>query len=510
MCVDLEQVRVIVHRGRVLPALGAVAFLLAAAFAMAQEKPKLGANLVPSAVAQDSALKELREIFKEQFADAKSDSDKLTLAQKLRRISEDSEDNPAVKFVSLQEARRLVAETGDLAGAFALIDSQALEFEIDVFRTRAATLKAAAPKLKDPAVNRDVVERSLQVVEQLQAKDQYQDAVALATVAVLAAAKIKDKALTANVQSVRRDAEDLAKEFAAAEKAYVALQSGAADPAAKLAWGKWLCLQKEDWDAGLKLLQLASDPKLKELASRDLERPTDSSKIVELGTDWLDYAKSGKGRGQARFANRAVYWLSRGLEGATGLAKTKLESQIEQAYGTMNRSSPLMALVAIVSKKVLVKEHTPLPMVTAAQKEFQELPSEGAVLVGLKCRVGKFGQYTVITAIQSVYATKKGLKLGEWRGKVDGQVVDLIAREGYAVSNVGMGVGSYVDSIQVEFARVTRTGLDLADTYSSKRYGGEREIGRYIRAKPHGPEPIIGLYGVADDYWTSLGAVTAK
>ena len=469
-----------------------------------------GTNPVPNATSQATAMKEVRDVFKEQFANAKKDSDKLALAEKLQKLAGESNDDLAVKFVCFEEARRLVAETGDLNQAFESIDAMAAEFAIDVLQVRAATLKAAGPKLKAPALIRDLVDRSVFLIDQLQAKDKYQEAVSLATIATQAVIKVKDKALTSDVQSVRREAEELAKDFSIADKARETLKSKPDDAAANLAWGRWLCLRKDNWEEGLKLLQGADDPKLKELATRDLTSPSDKDAVLKLGTDWLDYAKSRKDRIQPQFAARALHWLYKAVEDSTGLAKSKVETQIDQAKQVLNRNSLIVALIGVVSKKVLIKQYTQFPEASPDPTAFHEFPTEGAILIGLNCRVGKYAQYTVVTAIQPVFATKGGPKLGEWHGKVDGEVVELVARDGYAVSDIGQGRGSAVDSIQVRFSRVTRTGLDLADSYDSKRIGGDREIGTYVRGQTRSPQPIIGVFGTADDYFGSIGVVSTK
>ncbi len=469
-----------------------------------------GTKPVPAAAALEAATKEVRETFKQQFTNAKKDSDKLALAQKLQVLAKDSDDDLAVKFVCLEEARKLVAETGDLNQAFQSIDELALEFRVDPPQVKSATLKAAAPKLKTPEHNRDLVDKSILLVDQFESNDQYFDALSVATVAAQAVLKVKDKALAVSVQGVRRDSEEVAKEFSSAAKARDVLKSRPDDKEAKLIWGKWLCLRKDDWDEGLKFLRGVSDEKLKDLATRDLNRPDDKAGFLSLGTDWLDYAKSRKDRGHNRFAARSLYWLFKASEDATGIAKSKIETQIEQAELILNRSSPLAGLISAVSKKVLLKQHTELPEKGPNPDAYQELPPEGAVLVGINCKVGKYGQYTVITALQPIYATKLGRKFGAWRGRTDGQIVEILARDGYAVSDIGLGVGAYIDSIQVRFARVTRSGLNLADSYESKRFGGAREIGQYARGKTASDQPVVGIFGGAGDYLGSVGVVLTK
>lgn len=468
-----------------------------------------GTTPVPDAAAQEIASKKLRELFREQYANSKKDPEKLGLSQKLEKLAEETSDDPAVKFVCLDEARKLAADAGDLTRAFSLVEALSTEFKIDVLELKSSTLKTAAPKLKGPLLNKEFVDKALPLVDQLILAEQFEQAINLASVTAQAAIKVKDKPLQAEVQDVRKEADELAKEFALAEKARQTLLTRADDGPAKLVWGRWVCLHQNKWTEGLKILQGAGDEQLSELASRDLKDPADKEAIVQLGTDWLDYAKSRKDHSLNDFATRALYWLSKAQADATGLAKTRIESLMEQAVSTRDWNSPMTWLLEAIGKKVSQRKYV-MSQETRHDdgKLFQDLPAEGAILIGFNCRMGNWYQYRVIKAMQPVYATKLGVKLGEWHGRGDEPIIEIRARPGYAVCDITSNVGAGVDWIQITFARVTRTGLDPQRRYISAGVGGIPVPGAGNGLL--NTQPVIGVFGHADDFWRGFGLIIAK
>ena len=470
-----------------------------------------GTTPVPDAAAQAAALAKLREIFAAEYTSSKKDAEKLSLAGKLEKLADETPNDPPAKFVCLDEARKLSAEVGDLTKAFAVIEATGIEFKVDALEIKVATLKNAAPRLKGPLPNKELVDRALPLIDQLMLAEQFQPAVELAAVAVQAAVKVKDKGLQSDTADVRKEAEELAKEFAVADQARTTLQSTPKDAAARLIWGRWLCLRKNQWEEGLKLLQGAGDDSLTDLATRDLKSPAQNEEIIQLGTDWLTYAKSRKDHSLAGFATRALYWLSNAHTSSSGLLKTRIESLMEQAVSTRDWNSPLIWLLEAVDKKVAQRKYV-LSQETRHDdgQPFQDLPPDGGVLIGFNCRVGGFYQWTVIKAVQPVYATKLGIKMGDWHGQIDGQLVEIRAREGYAVCDIAYEVGGAVDAIRIAFARITRTGLDPQRGYFSNVIGSDRNPTTLIRGALQSSQPIVGIYGHADGIWRGFGVVSAK
>ncbi|MDB5335351.1 MAG: hypothetical protein JWN70_970 [Planctomycetaceae bacterium] len=470
-----------------------------------------GTTPVPDAAAQEAALKKLRELFKEQYANSKKDLEKLALAQKLEKLAEETRDDPNVKFVCLDEARKLAADVGDLAKAFALVETLVGEFKIDAVDMKASTLMTAAPKLKGPPLNKELVDKALPVVDQLILAEQFEKAISLANTAAQAAIKVKDKALQAEVQDVRKEADQLAKEFSQADKARQTLLTRSDDGPARLVWGRWVCLHQGKWAEGLKLLQGAGDEKLTELASRDLKEPTDKEAILQLGSDWLDYARSRKDHSLTDFAARALYWLAKAHTESTGLAKTRIESLMEQAVSTKDWNSPITGLLDAVSKKVaqrkyVMSEESGRPVSTSSQ----EIPPSGGVLVGLDCYLVPWLGKDYIQGVRPIFVTKTGLKTGELIGLSGGTLVAIRARPGYAVSGlVSQSSVNGFASIQLTFARVTKLGLDPQRRYFSVLAGrpGSPEPSQVMNS---GNQAVVGVFGHADEFLRGIGIVTTR
>src|SRR5258706_12581886 len=84
-----------------------VVALTAAAF---QDKPALPPE--PDANAQKETLKQIRDLFKEDYA-KKTPADQAALAQKLLQKGAEAGDDPTSKYVLIKEARDVAMNAGD-------------------------------------------------------------------------------------------------------------------------------------------------------------------------------------------------------------------------------------------------------------------------------------------------------------------------------------------------------------------------------------------------------------
>lgn len=174
-------------------------------------------------------------------------------------------------------------------------------------------------------------------------------------------------------------------------------------------------------------------------------------------------------------------------------------------------NSPLIGLLDQISKKVSQNKFSQSAETRHSEgTPFQEVPKSGGVLIGFNCMISNWYQYTVIKGLQPVYATKLGLKNGEWRGLPHGQLVEIRARPGYAVVGTSCQVGAALDNVQIMFARMTRTGLDPQRIYLSELVGAPTRDPNRSDVATSGTQPIIGIFGHADDYIRGLGLVISK
>jgi hypothetical protein len=104
---------------------------------------------------------------------------------------------------------------------------------------------------------------------------------------------------------------------------------------------------------------------------------------------------------------------------------------------------------------------------------FRDLPAEGGVLIGFQFGLGKLVDQTVIKSLRPIYRTRDGEKFGKWYGKPPSEPVTVKAKPDYVVSGMSVRTSLGVDGLKITFARLTKSGIDLADNYTSRHIGGE-------------------------------------
>lgn len=469
-----------------------------------------GTTPLPDSAAQEVARKKLLEVFADDLSKAKKEPEKIALAARLEQVADEYQADPAAKYVCLDEARKLAVDGGDLPRVLSVIDALSSEFQLDLVELKVTSFKNLAPKLKGPQANKELIDALLPLVDQWQKTESTPQALELASLASQAAVKVKDKAVLTEVTEIRKEAQAIADEYEIADKARETLKTTPEDASARLTWGRWLCLHRNDWQEGLKILQGSSDATLKDLAERDIRNPTETSEMLELGGGWLRYAKSGKDHQLAEFAERALFWFQKAEAQSTGLAKSRVEMLMEDAVDIRDWNSPMRGLLEQVSKKVSQQKFTKSDETRHDSGDpFQDMPAQGGVLVGFNCTVSNWAQYTVIKGLQPVYATKSGLRAGKWHGLEEGMRVEVRARPGYAVNGIASQVGAAVDIMKLSFAKVTKTGLDPKRTYFSPQMGNqEKPGGPFVLTS--GSQPIIGIFGHADDFVRGFGMLIAR
>ncbi len=101
----------------------------------------------------------------------------------------------------------------------------------------------------------------------------------------------------------------------------------------------------------------------------------------------------------------------------------------------------------------------------------------------------RFGQ-PVITGVRTVYLTANGHEEGDLLGPGEPEEA-MVAREGYAVGELHVAGGNYVQAVRIKFQRLTPEGLDPDDGYLSEwSSGSEPESFRVLGG---GGDPLVGI-----------------
>ena len=265
----------------------------------------------------------------------------------------DTKNDAAGKYILLGMAKDLAAGAGDAETAFAAI-AELETYQIDSLNLKFDTLTVISKSVRGQDA-KGLIDRINPLIDEAIGADRYDLAGQLAQLGVSVAKTTKEldaiKAATGRVQEAR-NAETAYQQV---KKALASLADKPKDPEANLAAGRFYCLTKGQWDKGLPMLALGSDAALKALAEKELAKPTDSDKQVELGDGWWALAEKDNGAARGRLRERAGYWYEQVLPNLTGLMKAKVEKRLSEIGTRNNGSSNPKELVLDLGNKVTLK-----------------------------------------------------------------------------------------------------------------------------------------------------------
>lgn len=292
----------------------------------AEEEPAAARVPVPN----DAALKEAQELVAEVYADditqAKTPQAKVGLAKKLLKAAIDTKNDAAGRYVLLGMARDIATRVGDAETAFASI-AELEQYVIDALIMKVEVLLYLPKSARDQDA-KALVDRINPLLDEAVLADRYDVAKQYAELAVTAAKATKDfdciKAANWRVQELK--VADL--EYQQVKKALAIITDNPKDPQANLLVGRYYCFAKCHWEKGLPMLALGSDVALRALAEKELAKPTEADKQVELGDGWWALAEKVVGAAKGRIKGRAAYWYEKAVPTLTGLAKAKVEKRL--------------------------------------------------------------------------------------------------------------------------------------------------------------------------------------
>ncbi len=284
---------------------------------------------VPSKDEVDEAAKLIREVFADDFKQAKKPADKIALAEKLLKQANESQSDTE-RYALLVEARGLAAAGGSPALAIQVIGETGGRFEIDAPHEIADLVEQLSKESLPPAVRKELAESLLPLAEDAAARNDYDTARRLLAAATQSARKTNDNALVKQVAARAQEIGDAKKLFDAYRKAIEKIAESPLDQAAHLAAGKYLCFVKQDWEKGLPHLAKGSDEALRKVAEIELAPPANPEEEVKLGDLWWALVEQSKGQEKADYADRCDKWYGMALPGLKGLTQTKVSKRIEE------------------------------------------------------------------------------------------------------------------------------------------------------------------------------------
>ena len=294
---------------------------------------------VPDEEEQKKILREIRELFDEDFRKARTPETRFQLAEKLFNEGKKTNDDPVSRYVLLREAGEYAASIGVPIAAVMAVDELDKGYEIDGLQQKSETLLESARNVASPAAVDAAIRTAMSLAEEAVRADRFDLANQFFRAAKIAAAKSRERVRKLKPIN-ERDSEvsEIAKlyERAAAAQETLDTDPGAAD--ANEAAGCYLCLIKGAWKDGLPYLVKSQNPKLRELAQRELDEPSEGTQQRLLADGWLAYGQGGDNLLEVRALVRARYWYRRAQSQLKGLDRTRVDKALEQIQQELGAS----------------------------------------------------------------------------------------------------------------------------------------------------------------------------
>jgi hypothetical protein len=273
----------------------------------------------------------VEQLFQEEIRDAKSPAQWQVLGQRLIQAGLDTKDDSAGRFASLQKGAQYAARGGDLLTACRAIDALAKEYAIDswTLKRAAAELSSKAPRL--PKQHEAQCGELAALVAASTAADRHAIASELSEILVRSASASREPALIKAAQNLAADIKTIAAEHERITAALAREQAGEATADDLLAIGRFLCLFKGDWTAGLPTLASGTAGPVQQLAGTELTGPTEAADQLELADQWWDLSQTLTGIEARRMRRRAAGWYERAAPRLTGISAAKAKKRIETA-----------------------------------------------------------------------------------------------------------------------------------------------------------------------------------
>jgi hypothetical protein len=103
---------------------------------------------------------------------------------------------------------------------------------------------------------------------------------------------------------------------------------------------------------------------------------------------------------------------------------------------------------------------------------FEDVPPEGAVLIGFEVGLGQFVTNDIIDYLRPIYLTAQGEKLGPALGRPTARMLTVKAKPGYAVGGMVIHGGGLLDGFSITFMKLDKKGLTRDGAYESPWIGG--------------------------------------
>jgi formylglycine-generating enzyme required for sulfatase activity len=306
------------------------------------------------------------------------------------------------------------------------------------------------------------------------ANDEYEGAFRLLEIGMAAARQAKDYSAAWSLMSRKKDLEALQAAYVQYKQAAAVLKKSPGDPDANLAVGRYLCVKKLNWEKGLPMLALGSDPALKSLAERETKGVDSPDARAALGDAWWDSAQTKEGPEKDAFLLRARAWYRQALSGGvSGLLGARLEERLKE-------------IARIEASSLLKPPPAAAPLDEKRARELQEswarylgFPVKVTNSIGMKLVLIPPGEFDMGSGPEEMaWAIEKCTKPGESRWLFD-RVRGETPRH-----RVGISRAFHLGACEVTQAEYLRVMGDNPSSFSAKGKDSRKVVGQDTSRHP--------------------------
>ena len=333
--------------------------LLTASSLFAQEAKRAP---VPNEAALSEAKKLVAEVYRDDYAKARTLEQKIPVIEKLLADAQKSADDVTGKYALLVVSRDMATSAGDWELSLKAVEQLALAYDVDPYELADDVRAKIDLADKPPRDARAAYYLVMTVIDGAMAKDRYDVAERLTASAKKLARRVGDPQTAKQLAERIPDLQKLKRQFDEVKVALDKLQKDPVDAAANLAVGRFRCLVQGRWNEGVGMLALGNDPQLSKIAELELKQPTAPAELLALADGWWDLAEADK-QNERAVRRHAVDRYLRALPRLEGLGKKKAETRIAESEQWLSKD-------AVYSVSKLHPNEPPLASLLNATERF--------------------------------------------------------------------------------------------------------------------------------------------
>jgi hypothetical protein len=292
---------------------------------------------VPDEAAQERTAKDVRALYKTEFASRKTD-ERLLLARKLLEQGQLPGDAVS-RFVMLRESAGLSAKLGEVELAMSATDALLAGFRLEPGPERLRCLAALVPNLSTITQASVAINHASDIADAAVQHDDYPMAAKAVGVVEQIARRARDPVLLAQAKAQVEQVKILAEAWA--DLGEIEDPLGGITPSGHARLGRFYALVKGDWPSAITHLAAGDDP-LQAVAAAELAAATASDQLASADA-WFDLAAKERAAAKQQMLMHSASLYRLALDGLGGLERARTDkrlAELDRALAGTVRSNP--------------------------------------------------------------------------------------------------------------------------------------------------------------------------